>query len=405
VDAGELRTILEEIPDAFGVMMWRAARAVDLWVRSGGNDRRAVFAEGAGERWLAALTAAAVPPACGDLLRELFLELVSPSGADPETLSTLGLRLSDWAERNAAPATAVAFAEGAALARPHVARPALVAGRLLKRRGAYARAELWLQQALSISLAASVRDWTVAAQAWSELGMVFTLRGNLRSAEASYLRAYRIAQRHHMQHQIAVALHDLFVVAGQSNDTVRAQRYVRQAAQSYYAGHPRLAAFGNDVAYFWTLQGEFACALQVFLAVLPQLEDAKERTLAAANVIRAAGGAGRREVFEDFWEKTIGEIRALALPAAQAWALLDLARGAASLGEWSRADEAASEAVQRAERYREGQTLLEAESVLDSIRRHMPVRTGAEPELAAVSGYQDLADSIESCLRRAAAMR
>lgn len=405
VHPGDVLAILQEIPSAFGVMVWKAVRTVELWARSGESDRRTLFAKGARDRWFADLSAAAGPAACTEILHAIFLHVGSAKRTAPDNVASLCLRLSDWCEHNRAPATAVALAEAAALAHPCSPRPALVAGRLLKRRGEYARAETWLHYALSLAVAAPSRDHTVAAQAWCELGMIYTLRGNLRSAEASYLRAYRIARRHHMQHQLAVALHDLFLIAVQCDDVVRAQKYGRQAALAYYAGHPRLAAFSNDVAYFWMLQGEFACALQVFTAVLPQLTDYKERVFTAANIIRAAGGAGRTDILEAYWKDTLSDILALDIPAAQPWALLDLAHGAASARQWVRAEEAAVEAIQSAQRQSEHKTLMEAEAVLDSVRRYSLADVNASTESPRLPECESLANALESCLRRAVTLR
>lgn len=398
VDPGEVRAILEEHPTDFGVALWRAVRAVDSWSQAAPGDRARIFADGAPERWRTALPRTARLGPCTLQLEDLLRELSDPDAADPDVVAGLCMRLSDCFERAGSLRTAIAFAEGAALAMPRAARPALVSGRLLKRAGAYARAETWLQQALSLAVGAG--DWTATAQAWSEVGTVFGLRGNLRAAESSHLRAFRTARRWHLQQHVGVALHDLFLTAVQSQDPARAQRYARQATDAYYPGHPRLAAFANDLAYFWMLNGEFSCALQVFLATLPRIQDPRDRYFVCANIVRAAGSAGRRDVFDAYWRDTLEGLRGCEVAAAQAWALLDLAHGGASLGEWEAAEQAAVEAVRQAERYGETRTLLEAESVLDSIRRHKHRPRENADRGGPFPDCQSVADALENCLLR-----
>ena len=104
-----------------------------------------------------------------------------------------------------------------------------------------------------------------------------------------------------------------------------------------------------------------------------------ERLVALANLARAAGGAGDRQAFDDAW----AEVWSLssewhATPDAGP-ALLDLARGAASLKDWARAERAASAARDVAMRLELGKVLLEAEAVLDSVTRRKALEEAAEP--------------------------
>lgn len=368
IDPGDLEGILGEFEGVLGMILWKAVRAVDLWAQASPTPD-APFTEGIANRWLRELTGIPSPPQSVEAIRSLFRELANAGEADREAVAALCLRISAWAEGSSALATAIAFAEAAALSHNTSPTPCLTAGRLLKRRGAYARAEVWLQRALALAIPAG--DRMATAKAWSQLGTVLALRGALRAAQASHLRALRVARRHHLKHYAGVVLHDLFATAVLAEDATRAQRYAQQATRVYYPGHPRLAGFAADVAYFQMMQGEFKGPLRVFLAVLPRMTDPKERLFMAANVIRAAGGAGRRDIFESFWTETLSGLRENKIVAGQAWALLDMARGAASLGEWERADEVIGEAVLYAERNGEYKLHSEAESVREFITRRM----------------------------------
>ncbi len=400
----DVRSILDEISDDFGVILWKAARAVDLWAQTPAEARRALFANGSPARWQEAIVAISAPPSLGPLVCALHREVGCSKAGSPTEVSALCLRLSEWAEGQGALASATAFAEAAALSHPRGSQPALTAGRLLKRRGAYARAETWLHRSLSLSIASG--DWPVAVRAWSELGTVFALRGNLRAAEASHIRALRLATRHHLQQYVGIALHDLCGLCIRSGDAVRTQQYARRAIHAYYPGHPRLAVFASDLAYFWMLHGEFGCALQVFLAVLPHLADRREQLFVAANLIRAAGGAGRRDIFEAYWNGTLVGIHGCEAANGQAAALLDMARGAASLGERERAEDVAAEAVRRAADLGECQTVIEGDAVLDSLRRQrVQLGSGTANPPEPLSHCASLAEALEAVLTDGATAR
>lgn len=368
VHPGDTQSVLEEFPDNFGVVLWKTLRAVDLWAQTPAGARKGLVREGGADRRWEGLGAVPNPPPSASLVRRLLGHLGRRGNVASTEVADLCLRISEWAEGERALATATAFAEAAALVLPRASAPALAAGRLLKWRGLYARAEIWLHRSLPLGIA--TKDWLNAARSWSEIGTVFALRGNMPSAEASHIRALKLATRRGLQQYVGVALHDLCGLYIQMGDAVRTQKYARLAIRAYYPGHPRLPIFASDLAYFWMLQGAFECSLQVFLAVMPLMTVHRERLFVAANLIRAAGGAGQRDVLEAHWEDTLEGIRACRSSHGQAEALLDMARGAASLGDWKRAEDAASEAVRKAVELGEGKTVIEGDAVLDSVRRH-----------------------------------
>ena len=149
----------------------------------------------------------------------------------------------------------------------------------------------------------------------------------------------------------------------------------RAAYRAYGPHHPRLPLLAHDLAHDWMLQGRFAPALQVFQALLPKFHDPAERVPALADLARAAGGAADRGAFERAWDELWPLAHERAGEAVAARALLDLAHGAASLGEWTRAETAAGESRQMAERRGEGKVAAEAESVLESVRAKRAVES------------------------------
>jgi hypothetical protein len=78
-------------------------------------------------------------------------EMCDPPAADPKHLAHACLVISEWALGHAAPATAVLFAEAAALVRPDDARYAYLTGRILQHRGRVREAERWLRRAMRVA--------------------------------------------------------------------------------------------------------------------------------------------------------------------------------------------------------------------------------------------------------------
>ena len=130
-----------------------------------------------------------------------------------------------------------------------------------------------------------------------------------------------------------------------------------------------LPALAHDVAYFWLENGHFARALPVFEAVLPHIARSADRVRVLADVARAAAGAAREEVFTAAWEEAMREVERPDAEEGAAQALLDLAHGAAMLRSWGKAERAATRALAAAAERNESRVRLEAEAVLDSVRR------------------------------------
>jgi hypothetical protein len=87
-----------------------------------------------------------------------------------------------------------------------------------------------------------------------------------------------------------------------------------------------------------------------------------------AHVVRAAGGAGDRERFRKTWNEAMKLTREPEVTPVLADSLLEMARGASSLGEWDRAEQVAERAVAVATERNEPNVLIRAEGILESIR-------------------------------------
>jgi Anaphase-promoting complex subunit 5 len=100
-------------------------------------------------------------------------------------------------------------------------------------------------------------------------------------------------------------------------------------------------------------------------------------------MVRAAAGAGERRLFEQTWDEVWDRMSRTQKLENAGTVMLELAHGAATLGEYERAERAAERAVQVARERAEAKTLLTAESVLDQVRRNRGVRQRAAAAAAA----------------------
>jgi tetratricopeptide (TPR) repeat protein len=206
-------------------------------------------------------------------------------------------------------------------------------------------------------------------------------KGNLPVARQLFIRAYRASKRHSLRSLQANSLHYLFVIAARSGQHDEAEALARTAFEAHDPEHSRIPAFAHDVAYFWTERGQFAPALSVFRALLPHLRNPVDRLGSLGSVARAAGGVGNRELFDEVRPEIWSLVSAPDGGEIAADALIDLARGASSLGEWQEAEKAARTAEEMATERQQAQFALTAASVLASIRTERRVEENRAAEV------------------------
>lgn len=366
-EAYEGLAILEEVKGQLGFLLWQVGRDVALWASFPPEQRAELFEPGSEATLHGLVRGTGVEVQLESPLMTLVRMVGSPDTARPESVELACQHIAHWADGRSYGATAVSFAQAAAMTVPFDAGAAYAVGRLAKRRAEYSRAETWYRRA--IALARQSGDWSSYALAFSGLGNLYMQRGSIPAARRFHLRALKAARRHSLRSIQGSAQHDLFVIAAGHNHLDEAERYARGAFESYGPEHPRLAALANDIAYFWLERGHFAPALTVFEALLPHMARQEDRLVALANIVRAAAGAGERRQFEQTWDEVWDALARDEAAENTAQVLLELAHGAAQLGEYERAERAAERAVRTARERGENKALLTAESVLDSVRR------------------------------------
>lgn len=371
-EAYEGLAILEEVKGQLGFLLWQVGRDVALWASFAPEQRADLFEPGSEATLHGLVRSTGVEVQLESPLMTLVRMVGSPDTARPESVELACQHIAHWADGHGYGATAVSFAQAAAMTVPFDAGAAYAVGRLAKRRSEYSRAETWYRRA--IALARQSGDWSSYALAFSGLGNLYMQRGSIPAARRFHLRALKAARRHSLRSIQGSAQHDLFVIAAGHNHLDEAERYARGAFESYGPEHPRLAPLANDIAYFWLERGHFAPALTVFEALLPHMSRQEDRLVALANIVRAAAGAGERRQFEQTWDEVWDALARDEAAENTAQVLLELAHGAAQLGEHERAERAAERAVRTARERGENKVLLTAESVLDAVRRSRGAR-------------------------------
>jgi tetratricopeptide (TPR) repeat protein len=391
--------VLDEVQGPLGLLLWETYRDVALWALVEPEERGGLFAADALPVRMAALEAAGADASLEPALRAAAEVLRDPSTAQEPEVTAACRKAAEWAEARGLLATAVTLATGAALASPADASAAFRVGQIARERGENNRAETWFRRA--VGLGRQAKDWASYSEAFLGLGNLYKLRGNYPAARRFHIRGLRAARRHALRDIQARALHDLFCIAVQTGPPHEAQDLATLAFRAYGPRHPRLPALSHDVAYFWMEQGRFAPALEVFRAVLPHITSSRERLLVAANAGRAAAGIGDRAGYESAWETVWGASAEWERAPRAAQALLELARGGATLREWSRAERAAEAARDLGQRTGANQVVIESEAVLDNARRKGAVQFG-EPVALGESGMEaeDLAADLVRSLAR-----
>lgn len=379
-EALEGTEILTEYTGELGLVLWQAVRDISLWSSVTPPESRAgLFGPSAGKRRAASIAAADPDAAIVPALATIARILEDPAGTSSEQVMLACREISQWADNRESLATALAFAQAAAFACPGNAAAGLRVGQVARRRGELARSETWFRR--TIGLARQARDWASYAEAFDALGNLYLLRGNLPVAKQLFIRAYRASKRHSLRTLLARSLHSLFVISAHGDQHDETQALARSAYEAYDAENPRLPTFAHDVAYYWSLRGQFAPALPVFKAVRPHFHASIDRLALDGSIARAAGAVGDREAFDRARTEIWRAVRASENPSMGPRALVDLARGAAMLGDWTEAEEAARTAERLATEGQLTMTAHDAASVLESVRGERRVEESRASEV------------------------
>lgn len=372
--------LLEEDENGLAhLVFWEAFRDVELWSRSIQRDGLLHTTQLKTRTVEIGKLDADVYGGAKPHLYALLDVIRSPGDADPVAVSDACSNLTNWFEARGRLRCAVEFAIVAYLATPQQAKLAARVGRVLRLLAEYPRSTSWFD--FSIYLARKAQDWQAYTEALAGLGNLHFQVGNFPRARIYHRRCLRAASRNRIREMAGAAYHNLFVLEMEAGNVALAESLAAKAFVSYGPKSACLVRLARDLSHRWTVLGFFARALPLMLESVNHFTRPVDRAQVWAGVGRAAGGAGEFGAFEDAWAETWSLVRQGLTDPFTADVLLDLAHGAASLGETRRAAHAATKALEIARQRKEGHSILAAESLLDSL--HIPAEvkpSGTPPE-------------------------
>lgn len=362
--------ILAELPRREGVPLFSLFRAALSWSSgaSSGEDVGALESHA-----LARLAEEGCWPAAA----VIAMNVAEAPGDDRDEIARACLCVADWALSQSAPNTALAFAGLAAIVWPRHPRYAWTYARLLRGSGRMREAEQWFRR--SHRIAVWLGDWEAQAKCLDSLGVLSYLTGSYRRAEGRLARALALATKHRLRKIRGEILHDLFVLELNRQEFARAEEYAAGALRHYLPDHDRLPALAHDLACLWMDQGHFARALPLLCAVAHRLDEPVERFQTYAATVRAAGGAGDHAAFERAWTRARAAAGTIDESRMRPAALVDLGRGASSLGRWGEAVESFEAARSVAKRRGEAGVVVSAEAGLAAVAGERGADTPARP--------------------------
>jgi tetratricopeptide (TPR) repeat protein len=374
-----------------GVVLWRSVRNVVLWAGTPPASRGALFAGAAAGLREGDLARLEVDPEIVAPLSMMVRLLENPAGLELGRVVNACRRVALWAEQRGYLATALEWAQAAAVAAPQSAALAYAVGRLARRRAEYDRAESWYARA--IVQARRARDWRMYATAYSGLGNLAVQKGNFPWAKRAYVRSLKTALRHGLTDLQGSAFHNLFVTEIETGAGLEANGLAERAFRALGPNNPEVPRLAYDVAYHWMLEGLCEQALRVGRALEGHFDTPAERAVALGLIARSGGGSGERAAFHGARARLDALVETGTAQETAARALLGVAYGAASLGDWPLAEQYAERALRLANERREGRVVMAAEAALDFVRsRPAPA---APPECP---GAASLADELVAAL-------
>lgn len=373
--------ILAELPRREGVPLFSLFRAALSW-SSGGSSGEDV---GALESHALARLG---EEGCWPAAAVIAMNVAEPPGDDRDEIARACLCVADWALSQSAPNTALAFAGLAAIVWPRHPRYAWTYARLLRGSGRMREAEQWFRR--SHRVAVWLGDWEAQVKCLNSLGVLSYITGSYRRAEGRLARALALAAKHGLHRARGEVLHDLFALELDRQDFTRAEGYAAEAVRHYLPSHHRLPALGHDMACLWMEQGHFARAHPLLLAVARHLDNSAEQFQTYAAAARAAGGAGDVEGYERASARAWEAASHFNESRTRGAALLDLARGAASLGRWPQAIDIFEQARAVAMSREEADVLVKAEAGLEAARAERRADSPARPVRPSVGVSADV---------------
>jgi tetratricopeptide (TPR) repeat protein len=369
-EAFEGVSILSEIPDNLGLLLYQVFRDLHLWSLAPTDYRSRLFSESAGMRRDALIISASPDPDLRQEVEALTSVLRCESHAQATPLVEAALRVSSWAAGRSAGGTAILFAQAAYAVDPASAISALAVGRIAAGRGRFSMAETWLRRA--IALGRRKLDWRTYCEALLELGRIYAGPTGLADpvlAHAAMSSAVRIARRHGFRLAGAQARHHLAVLELAAGRPEEAERHATISYKLFRRDSDALVVLHVLAESILAQGGSPTRAIEILTQVLPHRHSTSDRFKTLLLLLRAAGHARMKDVLESAWEDALDAVDRLGDGREAARYLLELAKAALDALERQRAAEVACRALRIATEHGDGDLIKEIGNLSDT--RHL----------------------------------
>jgi hypothetical protein len=362
--------LLDELPGPLRVVLWQRLRDTYLWATTLPDLRGDLFAPDsllASPYWI--LDPDSLPPALSTALPRLADVVKAPLWTDGSGVARACLAISTWAAEHGYSVTEQGFAEVAAFADRTDPECAYVAGRAARRRGLFESGREWFRR--SIGLARRRDDAAAYSLAYLGWSLLEEQAGNGELARRKLVRAWRAAKRGGVRRLMGMARQAMIPYAVAEGNREMAYRHARAAAKLYDQDDDDLPRLAIDLGALLSLYQHYAPALQLYEAALPRLLRPADRVAAIANIARAAAAVGQRDRFEECWP--IFEAAMAIENEHLAPSIVEIAEGARTLGQLSRAHGLARELAKLASKRGDKRILAMADALDELIRAGAPV--------------------------------
>lgn len=374
---------LRDVGDELAVCLWRALRNVRLWNDTPPQRRKGLFQLPGRETQENVAYACTRAPELLEAFGTFAYLVRAPSQITGSQVAEACRLVHEWADAHSLLLAGVHFAETAAVVAREDPSRANDAGWMCYRAALYERAETWYRRAYGLAVRMRhtnlgvSREQSIRAQL--RRGIMLQTLGRHEDARGYFDRAARRAVRAGRRPEAAKANHDLLTYMAEVGTYEEAEAYASQALDLYAHDAPRLPTLAHDYGYLLVRFHYYTHAIPLLQLSLSRNHIPEVLTLAWGTLARAAGGAGRRELFET------SEKKALALVTLhQDFApgvYMSLGEGARALGDWDQAESYAATALEAARQRQQRLAERDAGYLLDRIaERELAPREEAPPD-------------------------
>lgn len=318
--------VLKENSDAGALLLWQGLRDIILWGTTPPADRNLLFGPSADAALRELRASAVVDPSLEVPIAHLHDLVARPGTADPELLEVACLAISRWAAATGRAATALHFAEAAALVRPCSTAAAAEAGELALRLNRLQRARIWLR--LAASLGRRQSEWNIHAAALLNLGRLHAILDDPPTSLHCFKCAMRVARRHRLNPLCGRAALELFRVYKATKQYALAIRYSWAAQRFLNPGSIAARALRRELAEVWIDTGNARRAIPLLQGNAIARQPMADRIACAIILVRAAAAAQQQVAMENAWSDAVALIDAQGESDATARQLVALAEAA-----------------------------------------------------------------------------